>query len=146
MVLQAEIKQLTVYILHCLECEHAGVNGMKNQRSTIQGSITKPNQKVFLPRGAEREWATTSNCSGLRNLNRDASAKPLKTPEVTGRKQEGRGTCTEDDAWGITMTPEIMIHCSYSAYLKWGLVWCNDIKIPSPLCKIAIIGPFKWFI
>lgn len=54
MVLQSEIKQLTVYIIHSLECKHAGVNGMKYWRSRIQGSITKPKQQVFLPRGAER--------------------------------------------------------------------------------------------
>lgn len=50
MVLQAE----TVYIINYLECEHAGLNGVKYRRSTIQGSITKSNQQVFLPRGAER--------------------------------------------------------------------------------------------
>lgn len=62
MVQRSEIKQLTVYIVHYLECEHAGVNGVKYQRSTIQGSVAKPNQQIFQQinksRGAESEQLT----------------------------------------------------------------------------------------
>lgn len=58
-------------------CERASVGGVKYQRSTIQQSVTEPNQRAAsLGGGAERAAAAKAH----------ACAQPLKTPAGGGRK------------------------------------------------------------
>lgn len=82
-------------------CERASVGGVKYQRSTIQQSVTEPNQRAASPGGgAERAAAAKAH----------ACAQPLKTPAGGGRKHPektgyvGRhavpaGSPTNRDSW-----------------------------------------------